>query len=98
MIESLFWVILRSIAIPLVAYMSLRTTFLGEQGALLAVGIALAIVTVTSLAWNILKIIGNTLLLRGEAIVFLLLQIAIQIISLLLIWGYYFKEYTDLLN
>jgi len=98
MFISILWVVLRSIVIPYLAFEVLRDTALGDKGALLAVGIALFISTAISLFWNAIKIIGNTLLLRGHAIIVLLLKVTIQVLALLSIWGYYLKEYTDVLD
>ncbi len=98
MIETLFWVILRSVAIPYVAFILLKDTFLGEEGALLAIGISLFIVTLISISWNFVKILGNTILLRGEKVIILIIKIAIQIIAVLFIWFHYFSQYTDLIN
>lgn len=96
--NSLFWIVLRSIVVPYVAYLMLRESFLGDKGALLAVAIALAIVTGLSLIFNLLKILGNTVLLRGHSILMLGLTIIIQLISLGFIWYKYFSEYSDFLN
>lgn len=98
MISNLFWVILRSVAVPIIAIYLLSQTALGEKGALLAVGLALLVTNVIAIAWNSVKILGNTLLLRPRAILKLVFVILIQIVSVLFIWGYYFNEYTDLLK
>lgn len=98
MFEALFWVILRSVAIPYVAILLLRETFLGEEGALVAVGLSLLIVTLVSILWNILKILGNTIMLRGERVVILIVKILIQIFAVAAIWFHYFSTYTDFLN
>ncbi len=98
MIEALFWVVLRSVAIPYIAFLILKDTFLGEEGALLAIGIALLIVTIISITLNAIKIIGNILLLRGEKVIILILKIAIQVLVVLFIWIHYFSQYSDLLN
>lgn len=92
LINSLFWIFLRSVAIPFVAILLLQETALGEKGAVLAVGIALLLVTAVSIIWNGLKIVGNTLLLRGWTVIELILTIVIQIASLLVIWVHYFQN------
>lgn len=98
MMMSLFWTILRSIAIPYVAILILSETALGEKGAILAVGIALLIVTIVSIGWNVLKIVGNTILLRGNTVLVLILSVVIQIAALFVIWGHYLSEYTEIFN
>lgn len=94
MINSLFWIALRSIAIPFVAILLLKETPLGEDGAVLAVGIAMFIATLISLIWTGMKVVGNTLLLRGNAVVKLLISLGVQIISLIFIWIYYFSNFN----
>jgi hypothetical protein len=94
MFQSIFFVLLRSVAIPFVAFLLLRETALGEKGALLAIGIALTATTLLSLVWNVIKIFGNTLLLRGSAVIGLIIRIAIQVIVLIGIWSYYFATFA----
>ncbi len=93
MFSAVLWVVIRSIIVPYLAFQFLKETMLGEQGALLAIGIALLIVTVISLIWNLLKLVGNTLLLRGKAALIILLKVGIQLFALAAIWLYYFAEY-----
>jgi hypothetical protein len=92
LINSLFWIFLRSVAIPFVAILLLKETALGERGAVLAVGIALLLVTAVSIVWNGLKIVGNTLLLRGWTVIELILTIVVQLAALLVIWVHYFQN------
>ncbi len=97
MMNELFWVTLRSVGIPIAAYFMLRNSFIGEQGTILAIGIAMFIVTGISFIWNFLKIIGNTLLLRGEVVIILFIKVLIQIVSLGFVWIYYLERFTDVL-
>ncbi len=98
LVLSLFFTILRSVAIPYVSYMFLKNTALGDEGALLAVGIALTISNVMAIIWNLIKIVPNTILLRGHAIIGIFLKIAIQVLSAGYLWYYYAKNFTDYLN
>jgi len=98
MVSDLFFTILRSVAIPYVAFILLKGTALGEQGSLLAVGIALTIVNIFSVIFNIIKIIPNTLLLRGNAVLGIILRIIIQLGSVLVIWYYYLSKFTTVLK
>lgn len=93
MLQTLFFVILRSVAIPFVAFLLLRETPLGEKGALLAIGIALTITTLISIIWTALKVLGNTLLLRGGAVIRLVIKIIIQVVVLVGVWAYYFSNF-----
>jgi hypothetical protein len=97
MYQSLFWTALRSIAIPYVAFLLLQDTPLGEKGAILAIAIALAFVTVVTFGMTLLKILGNTLMLRGNAIIGLILSVVIQLIALGYIWFYYADNFTNVL-
>lgn len=95
MFEAILWVVIRSVVIPFIAFQLLKETFLEEQGALLAIGIALLITTAFSLIWNIFKILGNTIMLKGGAVIRLILIIVLQLVSLAVIWFIYLNEYTD---
>ncbi|MDQ6986063.1 MAG: hypothetical protein Q9M91_07465 [Candidatus Dojkabacteria bacterium] len=98
MINTLFFIVLRAFAIPVAAIYLLSSTSLGEEGALIAVGLALLFVNLVSIGLNLVKILGNTILLKPGAIGRIMISIGIQIISLVLIWGYYLSEHTDLLD
>lgn len=95
---GLFFTILRSVAIPFVAYLFLKETPLGEQGAVLAIGVATLITSLVSIFWNIIKIIPNTILLRGNSVLLLIMRIGVQVISVAFIWAYYAYKFTDLLK
>lgn len=86
---SIFLSILRSFAIPLVAILILRNTFLGEQGAALAVTISLTVVTFFLVLWQVIKIIPNAIFLRGGHIIKIFLEIAIEIASVAVFWTYF---------
>lgn len=87
MFEALFWIIIRAAAIPLVAVLILREwDILGERNAILVVAIALTIITAISLLFNGLKLIGSTLMMRGQSIVYILLKMTIQIAAVVAIW------------
>ncbi len=96
MLNKLFFIILRSVAIPVAAIYLLSRTALGEEGALIAVGLALLVVNLIGIALNMLKLLGNTLMLKPGAVVYYIFSIIIQAISVLLIWGYYFSEYQGI--
>lgn len=98
MFTTIFWTVLRSVAVPYVAFIILRDTPLGLQGSVLAIAIALSVVTLVSLFLSALKIFANTILLRGEAILTLIIKSAIQIGAVLYIWGYYLSEFSDVMN
>lgn len=94
MFTTIIWVIIRSVIIPYLAFLLLRDANIfgwepGEKGALLVIGIALAIVTALSLIWNFIKIVGNTLLLRGNAVLVLIFKVVLQLVALGLIWANY---------
>lgn len=98
MLNTLFWTILRSVAIPIIAVYLLRETFLGEEGALIAVGLALTITNIIGVAWNLVKIVGNTFLLKPIQVLRLVLVIGIQVAAPIILWFYYLSEHTDLLS
>ena len=77
----MFGVILRSVAIPIVAILILQRTALGEREAWLAVIITLVIVNILAIIVNIFKILTNSLLLRGGRVISLIISTAIEIIS-----------------
>lgn len=86
---SLFFTILRSVAIPAIAILLLRSSFLGEQGATLAVTISLTVVNFFLILWQVIKIIPNIVLLRAAHLVKLLIEIAIEIASVIGFWIYF---------
>jgi riboflavin transporter FmnP len=89
MFDVLFKNILRSIAIPLVVILVLKSSALGEKNAVLAVSLTLTIVTVFSLIWNLLKVIPNTLLFRGMTIIKIFVAMSIEVVSVIGFWVYY---------
>lgn len=94
MLVTIIWVIIRSVVIPYIAFLVLRDAVIfgwepGEKGALLIIGIALAITTAISLIWNFIKIVGNTLLLRGNSVLVLIFKVVLQLVALGLIWANY---------
>jgi riboflavin transporter FmnP len=89
MFDVLFKTILRSIAIPLVVILVLKSSALGEKNAVLAVSLTLTIVTVFSLIWNLLKVIPNTLLFRGMTIIKIFVAMSIEVVSVIGFWVYY---------
>jgi hypothetical protein len=89
MFDVLFKTILRSIAIPLVVILVLKSSVLGEKDAVLAVCLTLTIVTAFSLFWNLLKVIPNTLLFRGMMIIKIFVTMSIEIVSVIGFWIYY---------
>lgn len=87
MFEALFWIIIRTVAIPFVAVLILREwEVFGEKNAILIVAIALTIVTAISVLFNGLKLIGSTLMMRGQSIIYILLKVTIQIAAVVAIW------------
>lgn len=98
MITGLFFTILRSVAIPYVAYILLRESALEEKGAILAIAIALVITNGIAIIWNIIKIIPNTVLLRSNTVLKLTLDIGIQLASVGFVWYVYLSRYTDVIS
>jgi len=90
MISVIFFTVLRTLALPIVVILILKESFLGLDGAFLGVVIAITISNIISLGWKVLKIIGNTVLLRGKSVIILILKIAIEILSTAGFWAYYF--------
>jgi hypothetical protein len=87
MFEALFWLILRSAVIPFVAVLILREwPMFGEKTAILVVAIALTIVTAISVVFNLFKLIGSTLMMRGQSILYILMKIIIQVFAVGVIW------------
>jgi len=98
MFSQILWVIIRSVAIPYIAYLFLRDMdFLGEDGAVLAIAIALTIANALAVVWNLVRVLGNTLMLKGQKVIALIISIVIQVGSILFAWGYYISEFTDFL-
>lgn len=81
MLTSLFFTILRTIAIPYVTILFLSGTALGEKNAWMAVTIVVVIVTIISVIWQAVKILGNTVFLKGGRVLTLIITIVIEIIA-----------------
>ncbi len=94
MFIRLFFTIVRSIAIPIVAFLMLRNSFLGEAGAFLVVTIAASIINAVSILFGIVKILPNALLLRGTRVLSLILSIVIEIASVVGFWLFYLTKYN----
>lgn len=94
--EKVFFLILRSVGIPLAAVYLLSQTALGREGALIAVGLALLVTNIIGIGLNLLKLLGNTVLLRPKAVLYYIGSITVQVLSVFFIWIYYFAEYHDL--
>lgn len=58
----------------------------GEKTAILVVAIALTIVTAISVVFNLFKLIGSTLMMRGQSILYILMKIIIQVFAVGVIW------------
>lgn len=93
MITHLFSVILRCIAIPIVAILILQNTPLGERGAWLAVLITLVIVNGISIIIDIIKIFPNSLLLKGGKVFTLILSIIIEVGSVVAFLAFYSSRF-----
>lgn len=94
MFSTLFFTLLKSIAIPIVVIMLLQSTMLGEKGAFLAVTIALSLYTVFSVLMKLLRIMGNTITLRGKRVIILALTIIIEIASVIGFWLTYTSRFA----
>ncbi len=94
MLIRIFFTVLRSIAIPIVAYLALRTSFLGDAGAFLAVSIAATVINIVSILFGVVKILPNALLLRGMKVVGIILSIIIEVASIAGFWLYYFIKFN----
>lgn len=94
MFIRVFFTILKSIALPIVAFIALRSSVVGEQGAFLAVTIALTIINIVSVLFGLVKILPNALLLRGGAVIGIILSILIEVSSVAGFWLYYLAKYN----
>jgi len=93
MLGTIFVTVLRSIAIPIVVILLLQNTFLGQQGAFLAVVLTLTITNIISVISKIIRILPNMVLLKGDKILKLIAGIVIEILSILGFWIYYFDHF-----
>lgn len=93
MIGQLFGVILRTIAIPLVAILILQGTFLGERGAWLAVIITLLIVNGLAVIVDVIKLFPNSLFLNGGRVITLIISIIIEVGSVIAFLALYSSKF-----
>jgi hypothetical protein len=90
MFNVIFYTVLRTIAIPIVLILILQNSFLGPKGAILAVTLSLTIVNILSIIWQVFKLLGNTMLLKGGRVLKLSVRILIEVITTLGFWIYFF--------
>ncbi len=86
----MFGLLLRNFGIPIAAIYLLSQTAIGLHGAFLGVAIALTAVNIFSILWQIFKIFGNALVLRGGRVIVQIFSIVFEIVTLVLYWLYYF--------
>lgn len=89
MFIHVFILAVRHYLVPAAAIWVLQTTFMGYQGAFLGVNVVLTIVTIPFTLWHIIKILPNLALIRTEAIAKLVVQILMELFSLIVFWGVY---------
>lgn len=92
MFTTLFVSILKSVAIPIVAFIILQPIF-GDRASFLIVTITLTVTNVLSIIWQLLKILPNLVLLKGGKIIRLILTIFIEVASVVGFWLYYLANF-----
>lgn len=88
MFSVLFYSILKNFALPLVAILVLQPT-IGLKNAVLAIAITLTFVNLIVLLFQGLKLLGNTVLLKGKAVMYLILRMVIEVVAIFSFWIYY---------
>jgi hypothetical protein len=89
---SFFSAILKNIAVPIVAILILRDSFLGFKGSFLAVTIALTVVNIFSIAEHAIVIMPNLVLLKTHRILRILIKALIEFFSVIGFWLYFFTQ------
>ena len=90
--QQIFWIVIKTLFVPLGSYYFLKGTDLGEQGAVFIVAIALTISTIFLVFTSFFKILGNTLLLKGKSIIYTVLTLIFQIAVTIFVWWYYLDK------
>ena len=93
MFTTIFASIIRCVAIPIVAFILLQP-ILGDKAGFLVITIALTVTNILSIIWSLFKIIPSLMLLRGGRILRIIVKIAIEIISIIGFWAFYFINYN----
>lgn len=96
---EVFLSILKSFILPIGAFMlfkniSLAGQPIGENFVFLGVTIAVTFSNAFSIVFKAIKIFPNLVLLRGHAVIHILLKILIEISSIIGFWLYYYTTYA----
>jgi len=99
MFIAIFLSILKSYIVPIVVFLlfkdiSIAGHPIGENYVFLAITAALTLSNVISILFKIIKLLPNALLLRGGAIIKLILRIIIELSSIIAFWLYYLNNYA----
>jgi len=81
-----FFLLLRTIGLPIAAIFIISRTWIGLEVGFLGVNVVLTIMTVPLLLWDVIKIVPNLALLRTSKVMWLLVEIVIQVVALLGFW------------
>lgn len=82
----LFFLLLRTVGLPIAAIFIISRTWIGLEVGFLGVNVVLTIMTIPMLLWDIVKVVPNLALLRTSRVMWLLVEIVIQIVALLGFW------------
>ncbi len=81
-----FFLLLRTIGLPIAAIFIISRTWIGLEVGFLGVNVVLTIMTIPLLLWDVIKIVPNLALLRTRKVMWLLIEIVIQVVALLVFW------------
>ncbi|MBL8014960.1 MAG: hypothetical protein JNK26_02120 [Candidatus Doudnabacteria bacterium] len=90
MFSKLFYLLLRTILLPWgTIWLITNSSDISDQVIFIAVAVAYSVLTVFMVLWHALKIIPNLALIRLGKSAYLLLEVVIEILSIVALWiGY----------
>lgn len=94
MSDLLFTLVLKNVALPVVFYLILRSSILDDENAFLAIVLTLTIVNGLQILIQLIRILTNSMMLKGRKVTRLLITIGFELVSVAAFWYYYLANFN----
>ncbi|KAA0237572.1 MAG: hypothetical protein EDM72_15290 [Chlorobiota bacterium] len=94
MSDLLFTLVLKNIALPIVFFLILKSSILDDENSFLAVVLTLTIVNIIQVLLQSIRILTNSMMMKGRKVTRLLIAIVIELVSVLGFWYYYLAKFN----
>lgn len=94
MSDLLFTLVLKNIALPIVFFLILKSSILDDENSFLAVVLTLTIVNIIQVLLQSIRILTNSMMMKGRKVTRLLITIIIELVSVLGFWYYYLAKFN----